>query len=310
MSILSLKVFRTAFLSAALFCLIVAGAPKDAWTATGVYISDPSLPPLAGVLEQWPANASASYAGTSVLNGQVMEGDIQLQCIRMYSFRNISRTVDGSDLIGQFDCTNEAFNSVQNMVVGAMNTVQAGKAVMAVPANGIRHRAVGLAGKTTGTFPLVVESFDGELSLNNIVFAAMRTVAGRSSTGSITITDRGAGDYRISGYLDVYTEGSLDIGALFGLSSPSLDYFQDQFAPIRLVLKSTAHQICGTLFLDQNSNGIRDASESGLANVSVSLSGTGVSASTRADDYGNYCYGDWNVNEYPVGVYTVSVDPY
>lgn len=69
--------------------LIMTVFPPCSRAETGVTLPDPSLPPLAGRWEQWPASAIARYSGTLVSRGETFEGEVRLQQINLREFRNV-----------------------------------------------------------------------------------------------------------------------------------------------------------------------------------------------------------------------------
>ena len=63
----------------------------------------------------------------------------------------------------------------------------------------------------------------------------------------------------------------------------------------------TIGSVCGQKFMDLNHNGIKDGGEPGLPGWTISITGTGGSATTTTDASGNYCFVG-----IPPGSYTIS----
>lgn len=220
-------------LSLVLFCWIMFIAGAEIRAEDGVILDDPSLPPVIGVWQQSPDEAIARYTGSLDAQGVHYEGEVQLQHVRLYSFRFISRTVDGNDEILTFEGTIATDVPYFHLVYGDQSsTMHTSRTEVAQ----IRIRVQGKAGKTTGTYSLLLESLyvnikAQEMDGNEITIIEVRNVSEKESTGQITITDQGEGTYLITGYLDAYTKGAISV-----LSAE--DYFEDLNGPVHLVLSA------------------------------------------------------------------------
>jgi uncharacterized repeat protein (TIGR01451 family) len=198
-----------------------------------ITITDPSLPPLTGHWTQSPSDAYAKYAGNLVAFGKAMEGEIHLRHISLREFHNIRRSFDGNDEIIEFDGTVEGNVFYMRFAMGIHTTEDDSSMILEDMAH-VRIRVKEKKGKTTGTFDLVLESLlitlpARDAAGNRMDIVYLRNVLGQNSTGSITITDLGGGNYGMSGYLNAYTEGAM-------LPLSGTEYFQDQNGPVQLVL--------------------------------------------------------------------------
>ena len=185
---------------AVLFCSVWACPPP----AQGdVIVSDPSLPPVAGWYEGDPLSQVADYT-----TAQATE-------IRMSNFRNISRTIDGTDELLNFYVTLTAMASM------------GGIPGMPISFDGpLTVRVFGKTSHTTGIFDAEIESAYCTGSIG-IITGIIRENPTSASLGQIGIYDTGGGDFRIENLFDIFTELSLDGGATFA---------SDSNAPHRMVL--------------------------------------------------------------------------
>jgi uncharacterized repeat protein (TIGR01451 family) len=216
-------------------CILIIFCSKKAYAGTDVTVSDSSLPPVSGHWTQSPVDSLAIYAGTMDVYGKTLEGEIRIKKITLRNFHNIQRTTDSGDEILEFDGIVEGTVTYMRFAMGIHTNIENGTYTLTDMTHA-KIRVIGKAGKTTGTYPLKLESLlitlgARDLEGNKIDAAYIRNVSGMNSAGSITINDIGSGKYQVSGYLDAYTEG-----AMKEISSNT--YFPDQNGPVHLLLQS------------------------------------------------------------------------
>jgi uncharacterized repeat protein (TIGR01451 family) len=137
----------------------------------------------------------------------------------------------------------------------------------------------------------------------------------RPSNGAgYTVTETqpsGIGDFPGASGSQVGTQNSAVIGSA-ALNVLSAIVLPSSSNGVEYNFREAASSLSGTVYLDQNKNGVRDAGEAGIAGVTVALSGSAV-ASATTDSAGNYFFfglpaGSYRVSEtQPIG-YVDGVD--
>ena len=157
----------------------------------GVVVSDPRLPPVAGVYRT-PADVHADYAA----GGNVLS----LQNILHYGFSNVVISNLPPNEREQFDSILEGDALLNGSFVGHL-------AVNAAVDTLVFNKS----GLTTGTFQteMLALSLTASTTVGPVMIRESPTLA---STGMTTVAALGGGQYRIDSFFDVFTELSFDGG--------------------------------------------------------------------------------------------------
>ncbi len=181
------RIHRQVLVSLAVLCWLVLGWVCPPRAQAGVVVSDPSLPPVAGWYEGDPLSQVADYTVAQATE------------IRMSNFRNIIRSIEGSDERLDFDVTLTA-------------TVNPG---IPVSFDGpLTVLVFGKAGLTTDTFTAEIISANCTGSIGPVT-GIIRENPAYASLGQIVITDLGGGNFNIDSFFDIFTELSVDGGSVF-----------------------------------------------------------------------------------------------
>ncbi len=200
-----------------------------------------TLPPTAGTYVIWPPETLLKFDGTMNYLGTNYPTWFHLQQIEVGPFTNVVRTVDGNDLLLEFD----AFMSTHIPYVNLAGTVLTNAALYDQTGH-FRIRVHGGNTPVSNRLRLTLEAFSWtyQARMNEVYydFIHVRNQTNQVSSGWIEFTRLSDGSYVQQSELQIWPEGVMLPSP--GMNPPFVsDYIPVENGPIRLVLKGISRTL-------------------------------------------------------------------